>query len=171
MNDYFIEEERNLKFLFHGNCSIQRNISSGIKSICFEVGLRTNGTTIGRLDLNLDDDDSLEKVRNYFSDTFDLEGWDEVTGLRIIMEKCFIRNLNRSTNNRKISFDFLPLEMILGKDNLDRTTSGTAKFHFGLTNVFDINKIKAPDMTIRFSNQYRTLGEFNLNDEIMKRME
>jgi hypothetical protein len=166
MNDYFIEEGSNLKFLFHGNCSIQDNNSpEGIQSIYFEVGLRTNGTIIGKISLTLDHDYSLEKIRNYFSNTFGLEGQDEVTGLQIIMENCIIRNPNKSPNNGKAEFDFFPLDVTMGKDNLVRTISETTKFHFGLTNVFNIKrKVQVPDITVIFKNQYRTLGDVNLSD-------
>lgn len=140
INDIFTLEERELKFQFSRECSFQqREHPEGIKKITFEVSLKNNGIIIGTLKI-ASKECSLEKIKMYFTDSFSLNGQDTVTGLSIIMEKCFVRQWGLFINN-ELNCDFLLSDIILGKDNLTKTLLSTTRFHFGLINVFRIRRI------------------------------
>jgi hypothetical protein len=163
INDIFTLEERELKFQFSGECSFQqREHPEGIKKITFEVSLKNNGIIIGTLKI-ASKECSVEKIKTYFTDSFSLNGQDTVTGLSIIMEKCFVRQWGLFINN-ELNCDFLLSDIILGKDNLTKTLLSTTRFHFGLINVFRIRRIESPFSRIIFRKNDRTAWDIDLSD-------
>ncbi|MGB6529563.1 MAG: hypothetical protein WBF33_15765 [Candidatus Nitrosopolaris sp.] len=72
-----------------------------------------------------------------------MDGQDAVTGLPITMERCFVRNWGEFSTYEEISCDFLPSDIILGRDKLTKTLLSTIKFYFDLTNVFRIRRINS----------------------------
>src|SRR5207244_6490601 len=128
-----------------GECSIEKNKDlEGIRKLTFEIGLRINGTIQGTLKLSLAQNHLAEKTRSYFDYIFNLDGQDKATELSITMEKCFVRKWGELSDG-EIYCEFLPLDVILGKDKLAKTPTSTIIFHFGLTNVFRIGRINLQD--------------------------
>src|SRR2546427_10386928 len=110
VDDFFILEERSLKFQFFGECSIEQNKDlEGIRKLTFEIGLRINGTIQGTLKLSLAQNHLAEKTRSYFDYIFNLDGQDKATELSITMEKCFVRKWGELSDG-EIYCEFLPLD-------------------------------------------------------------
>jgi hypothetical protein len=166
IDELFVLQEKNLTFLFLGECSIQQQKGNlaVVERMNFELGLRRNGTILGKLDMVLEQNRSLEEIRAYFSDAFNLIGLDHKTGLPIIMESCFITSWEKPLNDKEISCIYSALDVVLGKDNLTSNLSGMIKFHFGLTNVFRIKNIYSPFKKIIFGTKDRVIGECDLSD-------
>jgi hypothetical protein len=163
-NDFFTLEERGLKFQFFGECSVQQKQNlEGIRKITFDIGLRTNGVILGTLKLALAQNRLPENTRNYFNNIFNLDGQDMKTELSITMEKCFVRKWGE-LSDCEISCEFLPLDVILGKDNVAKIPPSATMFHFGLTNVFKIRRTNLPHGKMILKRNDRTAAEFNLND-------
>ncbi len=165
IDELFTLQEKDLTFLFLGEYSIQRGNLVGIEKINFELGLRRNGTILGKLDIILEHGYSFEEIRPYFSDVFNLIGLDQKTRLPINMERCFIKSWEGSSNDNEITCLYSALDIVLGKDNLTNNLSPSVfKIFFGLTNVFRIRNIDLPYGKFIFRTNDRIIGEWHLAD-------
>jgi len=159
ITDSFLLKEKNFIFEFSGE--LQNTLFPANIKIGFEASLKNNGKIFGKLLLLSEDPISTNDFINIFQQELELEGIDKTTKMQIILKDCNIQTCNNKSDY-SIECHFLLSEIILQNENFKKLSLSNISLHFGLSNVFKINRY-APPFSIIFKRNNREIQTTKLD--------